>query len=44
MRIIFISLLVTFGLSACATKNTQYYNRANDASEKSLDRLEQDTK
>ena len=44
MRIIFISLMVVFGLSACATKDTQYYDRANGASEKSLDGLERDAK
>ena len=44
MRIIFISLMVMFGLSACATKDVQYYDRANGASQKSLDGLEKDTK
>ena len=44
MRIITISLLVAFGLSACAMKDTQYYDRANSVSEKALDGLEKDAK
>jgi len=44
MKIIYISLLVVFGLSACATHNVEYYDRANNASEKSLEGLDRDTK
>ena len=42
MRIIFVSLLVAFGLSACAVKDMKYYDRANSASEKSLNGLDRD--
>ena len=44
LKIIYISLFVIFGLSACATHNVAYYDRANNASEKSLDGLDRDTK
>ena len=44
MRIMFIGLSVVFGLSACAMKDVQYYDRANSASAKSLDGLDRDIK
>ena len=46
MKIVFlgISIVVGIGLSACATHNDNFYNRANNASEKSLQGLDKDTK
>ena len=44
MQIIFINLLLVFGLNACISHDAVYYERANNASEKSLDGLDKDTK
>jgi len=43
MRTILISFIMMLGLSACASKDVKYYERANSASEKSLNGLEKDT-
>ncbi|WP_304544483.1 hypothetical protein [Sulfurimonas microaerophilic] len=44
MKIIFVSLLVVLGFSACSTKSSgvsdKEYQRSNSASEKSLNRLD----
>ena len=43
MKILLLSLFVVLGFSACATHDDGYYDRANNASQKSLDGLERDT-
>jgi len=46
MKIFLLSIFVVLGLSTvgCSTHNDNFYDRANSASEKSLESLERDTK
>jgi len=46
MKIFGMSILIILGLSTtgCSTHNDNFYDRANNASEKSLESLERDTK
>ena len=45
MKISFlIALFIATTFSACATHSDNFYDRANSASEKSLESLERDTK
>jgi len=45
MRILFIvATLIGLSFSACSTHEDNYYDRANSASEKSLQGLDRDTK
>ena len=43
MKILLILIFILFGLGACASKDKNYYNRANMASQKALDGLQKDT-
>jgi hypothetical protein len=43
MKILLVSLFVVFGFNACAShQDSGYYNRANTASEKALDKLDRE--
>ncbi|WP_297442303.1 hypothetical protein [Sulfurimonas sp.] len=43
MKILFFSLFVVFGLSACAShEDSAYYDRANTASQKALEQLDKE--
>lgn len=45
MKGLFLSMIVIgLSFSACSTHNDDFYERANSASEKSLEGLERDTK
>ena len=46
MKIFFLSIGIVIGISfsACSTHDDNFYDRANSASEKSLNSLERDTK
>jgi len=45
MKIVFCSVIIMVGLSACsAKKEVEFYDRANSASEKSLSDLQKDSK
>lgn len=46
MKVLFLSIVAIFGVSfsACSTHHDNFYDRANNASEKSLEGLERDTK
>ena len=45
MQSLFFTIVVIgLSLSACATHNDNFYDRANSASEKSLNGLDRDTK
>lgn len=37
-------VIVALGVSACSTHSNNFYDRANNASEKSLEGLDRDTK
>ena len=44
MKILYVIILLAIVFSACAKKDDSYYDRANKASEKSLQSLERDAK
>ena len=45
MKSLFLSIVILgLSFSACSTHNDNFYDRANSASEKSLEGLERDTK
>ncbi len=45
MKILFLSIVILgLSFSACSTHNDNFYDRANSASEKSLQGLDRDTK
>ncbi len=43
MKTLFVGIVILLGLSACSTHKDNFYDRANNASEKSLNGLEKDT-
>jgi hypothetical protein len=46
MKILFFSMMIVLGFSffGCSTHDDNFYDRANNASEKSLQSLDKDTK